>query len=679
METLVKRISILAKEMPEKKAVCFKDSILTYSELYNGAAAMAAILREKGVKAGDRVSFSAVSKPEMVVTYLALQLIGAVSVFLDKNASAAAMKYIYTDSDSVLLLTDKPMKEYADGTSILSLRTICQEALSGAKTDVEVPDRDPDDMSEILFTTGTTAKPKGVILSVKAVRNILGNTIQGIGIKEDEILLLPVPLNHSFALRVLRAALYQGATVVLQNGFTFAKEVENNISKFGCTAMAAVPASYEVMRSQMQDVLPRVLGGLRYIEFGAGALSPRQRRELGELLPGVHIFNTWGSSESGGAVFCDVTELLKSNSQISSLGKPLTGKVELRIIGSDGKDTVGDMEHPGRMAIKGDMIMSGYWKNDELTRETIKDGWLLTSDLVYRDSEGYVYMLGRADDIINVGGEKVSPVEVEAVAGEYPDVIECACIGVNDWEEVLGEVPVLFLRPNNSYSEKDLIKYMSGRLEKYKLPKKYVVVESIPRNRMQKIDRKAVRALWEDQESLDLMNPVVQAILSRRSVRRFTDKDIPKKVLEMILRSGYHAPSGHNMQSWRFTVLRNESDIAKLKETARISAEKEKVDFYGFENPKVMILISNDDRNPNGCQDSSCAAENIMLAATSYGVSSVWLNPLRKLRQVEPVKSVLDSFDIPENHTVWASIALGYSEVPGATLQKKTNVIKYID
>ena len=332
MDTLVNRIHELSCLKGEKTAVAFKKESLSYSELFDASLNMALLLKKSGVKQGDAVSFSAVSKPEMVVTYLALQMIGAVSVYLDKNSTAANMYDIYATSDSVLLLTDKPMKEYQEKCNCVSLRKLYGEALAeesfGDKAEDVLKenglrlDRDPDELSEILFTTGTTGKPKGVMLSYRSVYHILSNTIEGIGVREDDKLLMPLPLNHSFALRVLRAVLYKGATLILQNGFTFAKEVENNIENFGCNTMAAVPASYEVMRSQMQDAFPRVLGGLRYIEFGAGSLSIRQRKELEELIPGVQIYNTWGSSESGGAVFCDVTKVIKKSEKAFGVTLP---------------------------------------------------------------------------------------------------------------------------------------------------------------------------------------------------------------------------------------------------------------------------------------------------------------------------------------------------------------------
>lgn len=688
MDNLFNRLIDLATVCPDKKAVVFKGEYLTYRELCRRIASMAEQLVKEGVEQGDRVCFSAVSKPEMVAAYMAVQACGAVAVFLDKNGTPENMAAIYEEAGAKLLLTDKPMKEYAEKCRVLSLRELYrqmgewqQDGGSDLDAGLQKKKISPaeEDLAELLFTTGTTGKPKGVMLTYKAVYHILANTIEGIGIREDDILLLPLPLNHSFALRVLRAVLYRGATVVLQNGFTFAKEVENNVVNHGCNAMACVPASYEVMKSQMQDAFAGTLGGMRFIEFSAGSLSIQQRKEITALLPAVQIYNTWGSSESGGAIFCDVCEAVKSEERAGTLGKPLAGKVQIMITDSDGKEMESNESHPGRMALQGDMQMAGYWNNEELTAQTLRDGWLLTGDMAYLDADGYVFMLGRADDIINVGGEKVSPLEVENIAGQCEGVRECACIGVDDSDGIYGQIPVLFVAADSCYSEEELRKFIASKAERYKIPQKYVLIESIPRNRMQKVDRNRLKSLWEDRDAMELVNPVVQNILSRRSIRKFTEQEIARPILDMLLKAGYHAPSGHNMQTWRFTVLTRQPDIVELKEVTRQTAERNKVYFYGFENPQAVILISNDDRNAYGCQDASCAAENIMLAAASYGIGSVWLNPLMTLRGVEPVKSLLDRYGIPAGHTVWAAVALGYPVSGGAALQKKENVVFFVE
>lgn len=676
--TLVNRIIYLAHTNPDKLAIAFKKETLSYKELLLRIAGIAEQLKKENISLGDRICFTALSKPEMVVTYLGIQLCGGVAVFLDKNGTPENMALTYHESGAKLLLTDKPMKDFSAGIEIRSLREVYQnsDCIDTIENIKEIcPNSDT--FAEILFTTGTTGNPKGVVLSYKSVYNILSNTIEGLGIRENDTMLIPLPLNHSLALRILRAVLYQGATVVLQNGFTFAKEVENNIIQYHCNSMVCVPSSFEVMRSQMQDSFSSILGKMRFIEFGAGSLTIKQRREITSLLPNTTIFNTWGSSESGGAIFCNVSEAVKDENIIGALGKPLNGKVEIKVLNSQGQEIESNIANPGRMAIKGDMQMAGYWNNPEATAKTLVNGWLLTGDMVYVQN-GYVFMLGRADDIINVGGEKVSPIEVENIAGQYEYIKECACIGVTDPDGILGQIPVLFVVVKNGYSDELLLKFLSTKMERYKFPRQFFKIASLPRNRMQKINRAELHKMWNERDVYDLLNPVMQNIISRRSIRRFTNQEIPRPILEMIIKAGYYAPSGHNMQSWRFTILTKPDDILRLKENARVAALKNKVNFYGFENPKVLILISNDIRNVNGCQDASCAAENMMLAANSYGLGSVWLNPLVTLRNVEPLKNLLDEFLIPKNHTVWATIALGYPVSEGVVLAKKTDVAYYI-
>ena len=677
VETLIQRIEELAQKQPDKLAVAFKNDQLTYSGLNVKIHDVASRMSELGIEKGDRVLFSAVSKPEMAVLYLAIQYLGAVAVFIDKNATAQNAVTIYKDADAKLFFTDKPVKGYEDECKVYSLRQVYSEC---GNREISYCLPQEDDLAEMIYTSGTTGKPKGCMLTYKAINSIWMNTIRGIGMREDDITLIPLPLNHSFALRVFRACLYIGATVVLQNGFTFAKDIENNLDRYACTAVAIVPASVETIARQMQDKFPEIMGRFRYIEVSAGSLSVDQRKRLTRQLPNTVIHNTWGSSESGGALFLNVTDIAKNRPEkIATLGRPLDG-ISVRTLDENGNAFESDKAHPGRMSIRGDMQMSGYWNRPELTADTLKDGWLTTGDMIYRDEDGYLYMLGRADDIINVGGEKVSPIEVENVAGEYENIYECACIGVEDPEGVLGNVPVLFVAAkNNKYSEDDLRHFLSLRLEKYKVPVKFVEVVELPRNSMQKVDKHALKGMWERKGDNSLFNETIQTIMTRRSVRRFKDEQIDRELIQTILRAGYYAPSGHNMQTWKFTVIANKKELERLKAAARETAKANDVYFYGWDNPALIILVSNDSRNAYGCQDASCATENMMLAAWSFGIGSVWLNPLMTLRDKQPVKGLLDEYGVPENHTVWSAVAMGYPVADGVQLKKNTEVIKWIE
>jgi len=678
-DTLVNRVRKLSLTQPDKLAIAFKKEKLTYNELYEKTVLVASRLRALGVHKGDAVLFSALSKPEMIVIYLAIHYVGAVAVFIDKNSTAENAAVIYNEMSAVIFLTDKSMKNVEGEYNVYSLKKICSEKEQDEQVNqVEYQMPAPEAVAELIFTSGTTGKPKGVTLSYRAVYNILVNTSEGLGLTSDDCLLLPLPLNHSLALRELRANLYNGATIILQNGFTFAKEIENNLDLYKCSLIVLVPASIETIRRQMQGSFVEIFSKFRLIEVGAGSLSVDQRKTLSAELPNVKLVNTWGSSECGGAIFLDVHEVVNDKKKVQALGKPLPS-VQLAIRNENGEHFISDKDHPGRMAVKGDMVMSGYWNMPKETDEMLSGGWLLTNDMVYLE-DGYAYMLGRADDIINVGGEKVSPIEVENIISEYPNMLECAVIGVPDPEGVLGFVPALYLVMRNSnFDEADLKMWLSKRMEKYKIPVIYIPLLELPRNAMKKIDRKALRAMWENAGENSLMNPVIQNLLTRRSVRKFTDEVIPKDVLNMILQAGYYAPSGHNMQTWRFYVITQKETINQIKEVTKKAALANKVHFYGFENPNCLVLITNDSRNINGAQDASCAAENIMLAAWSYGIGSVWLNPLLTLRKEEPAKSLLDKMGVPENHIVYSMVALGYPAAEGSLLAKNKDVVVWVD
>lgn len=607
---------------------------------------------------------------------LGVQYIGAISVPIDKKALESNIADIYKLINPAILFTDSKISD--DTVNRYSLKGIYHEVLDEGYTkemdEMAYVLPDTEAVSEILFTTGTTGVPKGAMLTYKNVYASTHNTWNGVGMRTSDTVLIPLPLNHSVGMRVLRTALYIGATVVMQNGFTFAKELENNILEYDCTALVCVPASIDIIMGQMQDRFVDIVGKLRYIEFGAGSLSYDMKKKLTRLLPHTTIYNTWGSTETGGAIFLNVSE---RPDKYQSLGKPMDG-IELKVIGEDGQEVAAkEIDTAGRMVLRGDMQMAGYYNLPEENEKTLVDGWLYTNDLVYRDEEGYVYMLGRADSIINVGGEKVSPIEVENIATEYECIKECGCIGVPD--DMLGQVPVFFVVVNDGYREEELKKYLSVNMEAYKIPAKYIVIDELPRNRMQKLDYKALRQIWIDGGQSDLYNPVIRNIYGRHSVREFTEDKIPYAILEMIVKAGMYAPSGHNMQTWKFTVIDNVDVIQNVKSVVQRVAKEKNVYCYGFNNPVTLVLISNDRRNDNCIQDSSCAAENIMLAANSYGIGSVWLNTLKTLSDEPEVRELLDSFDIPTTHIVWSMIALGYPAKNPNPPKKKMNVVKWID
>lgn len=680
-QTIVEAVLAHAEQMPDKMAVGFKKNQITYHLLVDQMKAFALELKDSyGIEQGDLVMLSAVSKPDYIVAWLAIQFLGAVSIPLDKTSKEANILEIYEFIAPKLLLTDSKLNS-ADSNvmSKVSLKEMYSKAVIAAKTgngeelSYELPQQEA--VAEMLFTTGTTGKPKGAMLTYSNIYASTHNTWHGVGMLSSDVVLIPLPLNHSVGMRVLRTVLYIGASVIIQNGFTFAKELEVNIKEYACTGLVSVPASIEVVYRQMQDKFAAVMGRLRYMEFGAGSLSYDMKKKLTKVLPETMIYNTWGSTETGGAIFLNVS---KYPEKLTSIGKPIDG-VELKVVDTNGNTIEAhDMNTAGRMVLKGKMQMAGYYHAPEQTDQTLVDGWLYTNDIVYTDADGYVYMLGRADDIINVGGEKVSPVEVENIAAEFEEIRECACIGVDDPEGILGKVPVLYIvLEGTKFHKEELVKFLADRMERYKLPQHYILIQTLPRNRMNKLNRKELYRLWEENGTEETMNDTIRNILNRRSIREFAEKKIPKPYLEMIVQCGIYAPSGHNLQTWRFTVIQDPKQIVRLRDTAARIAKEKNVYFYGFQNPDTVILVSNDRKNKNSIQDSACAAENMMLAAQSYGIGSVWQNAFHQISDEPEIRGLLQEYGIPDSHIVWAALLMGYPAQPGKLLAKKMDVARW--
>lgn len=680
MKTLVQAVIEHSEITPTKPALIFKGTLLSYAELADGVKQFASILQnDYSVSSHDRIMISAVSKPDYVIAFLAVQFLGATSVPVDKTAKEDSIADLYSYVEPKLFITDVKLKsEKCTGIKTIPLKKQFEKSILKYSDDSDCSKYQllnykipaSTDIAEILFTTGTTGAPKGVMLSFENIEAISQNNQAGVGMQSDDVILDPLPLQHSLGLRVLRSALYLGATVVLQSGFVFISDLEKNLSDNKCTAMVCVPSNLETLFRQLgQEKFSSLFGKLRYIEAGAGNINLGFRQHLIECLPDTTVYNSYGSTETGGTIYWSS----KFSDKIDALGKPVDG-IEIKLLGS---------EVPARLALHGKMQMTGYYKNPEVTKNALVAGWLVTNDLCYFDDDGFVYMVGRADDIINVGGEKVAPLEIENVVSTFEGINECACIGVEDKEGTDGKVPVLFVVPQSpNFDKKALSKYLSTKLETYKIPREYIIVDELPRNKMKKLDRKTLYNWYSEREDnqaiqSEISNDVIKAICARRSIRDFTEKPINRSILETIVKCGIYAPNGHNMQTWHFTIITDSLKIGELKNLAKNAAKKYGSSFYGFNNPIAVILVSEDKRSPYALQNGSAAAQNIMLAAHSFGIGSVWVNALYSTCEEIELREFLSSLGVPQSHLIVSTICLGYPANEGKSCMKKQNLISW--
>lgn len=697
MDTLIEVLRRNAETIGDKAAVKTKKEDISYQELVRDVSVLAGYLKTIGIKPGDRVLLEAVSEPSYIIFYLALQWVGAITSPIERGLKTDTLEYLIDLLGSNVYFSKKDHR-----LSTVKNRFYEDELKKARKWNCNIPYVRPEDeaISEIIFTTGTTGRPKAAMHSVSGIICNTQNTITGIKMKGDDIILLPLPLNHSFGMRVMRSALETGATLVLQSGAIFADALTGSIETFGCNAMACVSATMEAVLKEIgEEKVSKAFGKLRYIEFSAGAVPRSMREKLVEILPETEIHNTWGSSESGGCLFLNLHE---HPEKMGAAGRALD-HIELGIYSDEDDKFISGKgrENVGRLAIKGEMIFKGYYGQEDIYRESIKDGWMITNDLVWRDEDGYYYILGRADDVINIGGEKVAPSEIENALFGFKGIKACACMGIPDDEGVLGEVPMLlYVMEDEAEKDEEAIKRaITDRVGVYKAPRKYLEVQSIPKNYMKKTDYKRLKKIYKENgldglkelkdepapdetsginHSYDLHNVVVQTILSRRSKRKFTEESIPQDIVDMLVSVGKSAPSGKNLQTRRFTVISNPEEIKELKTVIASVARERHTSFNGFENPPLLILISNDRRNRDGIQDVGVAAENIMIASESYGLGSVWLNPLMDISDEDSIRRKLDSYKIPESHIVWAVMAIGYPSEPAPEFYRKPNEVYYV-
>jgi long-chain acyl-CoA synthetase len=305
---------------------------------------------------------------------------------------------------------------------------------------------------------------------------------------ESDVNVMPAPLNHSFGIRRMYGSLAIGSTAVLLNGVTSVRLFFKALDEYRATSIISVPAAMEYVFRMTGDKLGEYSEQLRFIELGADNVPNDLKRRILQLLPKTDLYNIYGSTEAGCVVGINYRE---NPDKLNSIGKDAVN-AKIRFTNDNGEfiDAV-SKETSGLLTISGAMVMKGYFSAPELTAETVKGGNLYTSDIGYRDKDGFIFLIGRKGDVINVGGNKVSPVEVEQIANQYPSVVESACVGWPDPNGLSIQVPKLYVVPKRDmeFSEIELKDFIASKLEAYKVPLIYALVQSIPKTSNGKLQR----------------------------------------------------------------------------------------------------------------------------------------------------------------------------------------------
>lgn len=330
------------------------------------------------------------------------------------------------------------------------------------------------DVADVLYTTGTTGASQGVVISHRAAWASADNNRLCDRITENTVYLIASPLNHVSALRKLQACFLVGAHAVLQDGFVDVKRYYEAIERHRVNALLLPPAAASLLLFVSRDRLQAFAGQIQVVHSNGAPLTETIKNSLRRCLPKTHLILAYGATEAGSA--CCAYDYAEFPNRTNCVGRA-SPHARIKI-------------EEGRLVIAGDCVMNGYLNDPTHTADVLRGGWLSTRDLGHIDEDGFVYVVGREDDIINCGGLKVAPAEVEEVVMRYPGILDCACFGVDD--NLSGQAVKLQIVPDDAhgFDLADFRRFLQERLERYQLPTRITCVAQILRTTNGKVDRR---------------------------------------------------------------------------------------------------------------------------------------------------------------------------------------------
>ena len=486
--TIVEALAYHAEHQPDRLAIGDKKHTATYGEFWKMVLRGSSYLAEQGIGRGDIVVLRGVQKFEYLLAVFSCHAMGAVICPLEKAVRDDRILEIMQFAGAFCYLADKPVT--SEEIRNLSYRDFLSAASDPERIPHECIFPEPDELSDILFTTGTTGRSKGIEVTFGCNVAIAENVIDSVSKLPDDVELIATPVSHSLAMRRTYAAMWIGSSLILTEGFKFANTFFKMMDTFQISAVTLVPAILEQILAANREKFASYDGQLRYIQFGSAPLSETNKEILLEMFPHVRLYNTYGATESGCTI---ILEFSRYKNRTGCIGRT-TVNTHLLIVDEDRKPIESSAEHTGYLAFDGPMNMRGYHKEPEITREAMDDaGIIYTNDIGYIGEDGLVYLIGRKGDVINMGGIKIAPTEIEEVAALHPMVRDCACIPVKD--PITGSAPKLFveLEEGCAFDQAELSGFLLQKLEALKVPKIYEVIDKIPRTFNGKIIRKDLK------------------------------------------------------------------------------------------------------------------------------------------------------------------------------------------
>jgi fatty-acyl-CoA synthase len=507
------------KFFPQKEAIVCGGKRLTYQEFYDRINHLSHCLKSFGVKKDEKVAILHPNCHYFLEAYYGIAQIGAISVPINYRLSPEEIAFILQDSESKVLIANPMFQKHVDSIRKKTLKinkTLWteegvidephglnyEEALNIANSDAIFETHTTDeDIAQIYYTSGTTGRPKGVMLSHKNVTTHALGTIAEIHLTDRDVWIHVAPLFHLADAWATWAITWVGGTHVLIREFD-AKTILETIEREKVTITNLIPTMLNLMVNH-PDVTKFDYSSLRLLLSGGAPIAPEVVRKIVETFKCDYI-QTYGMTETSPYLTLSILKehLKKLPREVQLRFKSKTGRefigVALRVVNDRGEDIKKDEKEVGEIIVKGDIVTKGYWKLPEETEKSIKDGWLYTGDMAVMDEEGYVTIVDRKKDMILTGGENVYSTEVENVLYMHPAILECAVVGVPDqkWGEVIKGIVVV--KPGQKVTEQEIIQFCKDKMAHYKAPKSIDFIKSLPKTGSGKIHKKGLRdKYWE--------------------------------------------------------------------------------------------------------------------------------------------------------------------------------------
>ncbi|MED4015554.1 class I adenylate-forming enzyme family protein [Sutcliffiella cohnii] len=481
-----------ARKYGKKEAFITANTRLTYEEMNSITNQLARNLLQNGVKRGDRIAIMSRNNEHFFYAFFSLMKIGAIPMPLNIRLTASELHAILTNCKAIGVMYESELQETVSSIPLASqldhlllpIQELLNSAASFEKTNLNIP-IDSRDVCEILFTSGTTGIPKGVLFNHERLLAIATAISQTFNLSNNDKMLNLMPLSHSAPLNTFfLSGLYSGTAHVIDD-FT-PKAFLSYIQEEKTTFSFAAPVAY-LFASKDPDLATYDLSSMRVFAYGGGPLALASYHHVKKAFQNENFYQVYGLTEVGpnGILLKPEEHLTKAG----SIGKYPTVNMEIRVVNEQGEDTAPN--EYGEVLLTGDSLMLGYDHNEAETKAVIRDGWVYTGDIAYKDEDGYMYIVDRKKDIIISGGVNIYPREVEEVLAKHDSVLESCVIGVphEEWGETVKAIVV----PKGDITEEELQGFVSAYLADYKCPRQYAFVEQLPRNASGKILKQQVK------------------------------------------------------------------------------------------------------------------------------------------------------------------------------------------